>query len=83
MFLVASLLAKIRVAGPLRLVEHPLHAAPVTLAVNSSVTHWLSLFPSAAAASAIADWPYEPEDLRDDTGPVLIGCTLPRRQAER
>ena len=28
----------------------------------------------------IAGWPYEPEDLRDDTGPVLIGCLLPRRQ---
>ena len=28
----------------------------------------------------LAGWPYEPEDLRDDTGPVLIGCTLPRRQ---
>ena len=28
----------------------------------------------------IAGWPYEPEDLRDDTGPVLIGFTLPRRQ---
>ena len=28
----------------------------------------------------IAGWPYEPEDLRDDTGPVLVGCTLPRRQ---
>ena len=28
----------------------------------------------------IADWPYEPEDLRDDTGPVLVGCTLPSRQ---
>ena len=28
----------------------------------------------------IADWPYEPEDLREDTGPVLVGCTLPRRQ---
>ena len=28
----------------------------------------------------IAKWPYEPEDLRDDTGPTLIGCTLPRRQ---
>ena len=27
-----------------------------------------------------ARWPYEPEDLRDDTGPVLIGCALPRRQ---
>lgn len=28
----------------------------------------------------IEEWPYEPEDLRDDTGPVLVGCTLPRRQ---
>ena len=25
-------------------------------------------------------WPYEPEDLRNDTGPVLVGATLPRRQ---
>ena len=28
----------------------------------------------------IAGWPYEPEDLRDDTGPVLLGATLPRGQ---
>ena len=28
----------------------------------------------------IASWPYEPEDLRDDTGPVLVGATLPRKQ---
>ena len=28
----------------------------------------------------VAAWPYEPEDLRDDTGPVLVGCSLPRRQ---
>lgn len=28
----------------------------------------------------IAQWPYEPEDLRADTGPVLVGATLPRRQ---
>ena len=28
----------------------------------------------------IADWPYEPEDLRDDTGPTLVGCALPSRQ---
>lgn len=28
----------------------------------------------------IADWPYEPEDLRNDTGPVLVGATLPRSQ---
>jgi RES domain-containing protein len=25
-------------------------------------------------------WPYEPEDLRSDTGPVLVGATLPRAQ---
>jgi hypothetical protein len=30
--------------------------------------------------SFIAGWPYEPEDLRDDTGPVLVGAVLPRRQ---
>lgn len=28
----------------------------------------------------IADWPYEPEDLRADNGPVLVGTTLPRDQ---
>ena len=28
----------------------------------------------------IANWPYEPEDLRDDTGPILVGCSLPTNQ---
>jgi hypothetical protein len=28
----------------------------------------------------IAQWPYEPEDLRDDTGPILVGAHLPRGQ---
>jgi hypothetical protein len=28
----------------------------------------------------ISGWPYEPEDLRDETGPVLVGATLPRNQ---
>lgn len=28
----------------------------------------------------IARWPYEPEDLRPDTGPILVGATLPRAQ---
>lgn len=28
----------------------------------------------------IADWPFEPEDLRTDTGPVLVHATLPIRQ---
>ncbi|NJN51867.1 MAG: RES family NAD+ phosphorylase [Gammaproteobacteria bacterium] len=29
----------------------------------------------------IAAWPYEPEDLRDDTGPILVAVTLPRQQS--
>lgn len=28
----------------------------------------------------IAGWPYEAEDLRDDTGPILVAATLPRDQ---
>ena len=28
----------------------------------------------------IAGWPYEPEDLRDDTGPCLVSARLPRSQ---
>jgi RES domain len=28
----------------------------------------------------IAGWPYEPEDLRSDTGPVLVAASLPRAQ---
>lgn len=28
----------------------------------------------------IEGWPYEPEDLEDDTGPVLVRATLPRKQ---
>lgn len=28
----------------------------------------------------VAQWPYEPEDLRDDTDPILVGAALPRRQ---
>ena len=28
----------------------------------------------------VAQWPYGPEDLRDDPGPSLVGCALPRRQ---
>ncbi len=28
----------------------------------------------------IARWPHEPEDLRDERGPMLVGCSLPRRQ---
>lgn len=28
----------------------------------------------------IAQWPYEPEDLRNEIGPVLVGAKLPRKQ---
>ena len=28
----------------------------------------------------IAGWPYEPEDLRAENGPVLVGATIPRQQ---
>lgn len=28
----------------------------------------------------VSAWPYEPEDLRADTGPVLVGATLPSQQ---
>lgn len=28
----------------------------------------------------IRSWPYEPEELRDDNGPLLVGATLPRDQ---
>jgi hypothetical protein len=28
----------------------------------------------------IAQWPYEPEDLRADNGPLLVAATLPRAQ---
>jgi RES domain len=28
----------------------------------------------------IAQWPYEPEDLRSDTGPLLVAASLPRAQ---
>jgi len=28
----------------------------------------------------MSGWPYEPEDLRDDAGPILVTATLPRNQ---
>ncbi len=28
----------------------------------------------------IAKWPYEPEDLRSDNGPILVAAVLPRNQ---
>jgi RES domain-containing protein len=29
----------------------------------------------------ISQWPYEPEDLRAENGPVLVGATIPRDQS--
>jgi len=46
-----------------------------TLYLNEDVTT-----ARANLRAFVADWPYEPEDLRNDTGPVLVGATLPRRQ---
>ena len=48
---------------------------------------WRTLYLSEDVVTArlnlarfIADWPYEPEDLADDTGPHLAVATLPRSQ---
>lgn len=48
---------------------------------------WRTLYLNEDLATArlnlrhfIEGWPYEPEDLRSDTGPELAGATLPRRQ---
>ena len=53
---------------------NPPDSFPVLYLNEDRMTSWLNLL------AFIADWPYEPEDLRDDTGPVLVGCTLPFRQ---
>lgn len=53
---------------------NPPHSFPALYVNEDKATARLNL------RSFIASWPYEPEDLRDDTGPVLIGATLPRSQ---
>lgn len=53
---------------------NPPHSFP-TLYLNADlVTARLNL------RRFIDRWPYQPEDLRDDTGPVLVGARLPRGQ---
>jgi hypothetical protein len=50
---------------------------------NSHPTLYLNEDPVTARLnlrSFIEGWPYEPEDLRDDTGPVLVHATLPGDQ---
>lgn len=50
---------------------------------NSHPTLYLNEDPVTARLnlrSFIEGWPYEPEDLRDDTGPVLVHATLPSDQ---
>ena len=53
---------------------NPPGSFPTLYLSEESVTARLNL------RAFIAGWPYEPEDLRDDTGPILVGCTLLRRQ---
>jgi hypothetical protein len=53
---------------------NPPHSFPTLYLNDDQVTARLNL------RRFIARWPYEPEDLRDDTGPVLVGATLPRHQ---
>lgn len=53
---------------------NPTGSFPVLYLNEDKVTARLNL------RAFIAQWPYEPEDLRDDTGPVLVGARLPRDQ---
>lgn len=53
---------------------NPPHSFPTLYLNEDQVTARLNL------RQFIARWPYAPEDLRDDSGPVLVGATLPRRQ---
>jgi RES domain-containing protein len=51
---------------------------------NSFRTLYLSEDPVTARLNLrrfIERWPYEPEDLRDDTGPIIVEASLPRHQA--
>ncbi|WP_424947958.1 RES family NAD+ phosphorylase [Candidatus Spongiihabitans sp.] len=50
---------------------------------NSFATLYLNEDLAAARRNLrrfIAKWPYEPEDLRPDRAPVLVGASLPQRQ---
>ncbi len=53
---------------------NPPHSFPTLYFNEDKVTARLNL------RAFIVGWPYEPEDLRADNGPVLVGATLPRRQ---
>ncbi|MDX6297359.1 MAG: hypothetical protein QOI51_1216, partial [Nocardioidaceae bacterium] len=53
---------------------NPPHSFPVLYLNEDVVTARLNL------RRYIAGWPYEPEDLRDDTGPCLVSARLPRAQ---
>ena len=54
---------------------NPPHSFPTLYLNEDKVTARLNL------RAFIAQWPYEPEDLRPDTAPVLVGASLPRRQS--
>ena len=53
---------------------NPPHSFPTLYFNEDKVTARLNL------RAFIRNWPYEPEDLRSDNGPVLVGATIPRDQ---
>lgn len=53
---------------------NPPDSFPVLYLNEDKVTARLNL------RAFIARWPYEPEDLRTNSGPVLVGAVLPRAQ---
>lgn len=53
---------------------NPPNSFPVLYLNEDQVTARLNL------RAFIADWPFEPEELRSEYGPVLIGANLPRNQ---
>lgn len=53
---------------------NPPHSFPVLYLNEDVVTARLNV------RAFVSEWPYEPEDLRTDTGPVLIAATLPQQQ---
>lgn len=53
---------------------NPPHSFPTLYLNEDKVTARMNL------RAFIARWPYEPEDLRPDMGPPLVGAVLPRAQ---
>jgi hypothetical protein len=53
---------------------NPPHSHPTLYLNEDLITARLNL------DAFIGGWPYEPEDIRDETGPVLVHATLPSNQ---